>query len=84
MTVERKVMRYNCLDNAKWILTLLMVLYHIQFIGDPDNNLTFMVIKNLGDCVVPAFSIISGFLFWHTVKRFSDLKYKFLSRIPHF
>lgn len=74
-------MRYKYLDNAKWILTLLMVLYHIQFIEDSKYNLTFMAIKNLGDCVVPAFSIISGFLFWSTVKDFSDLKYKFLRRI---
>lgn len=58
-----------------------MVLYHIQFIGDSKNNFTFMAIKNLGDCVVPAFSIISGFLFWNTVKDFSDLKYKFLRGI---
>lgn len=74
-------MRNVYLDNAKWILTLLMVLYHIQFVGEPKYESTFMWIKNLGDCVVPAFSVISGFLFWNTVKNFSDLKYKILRRI---
>lgn len=74
-------MRYKNLDNAKWILTLLMVLYHIQFVGDAKYNMTFMAIKNLGDCVVPTFSLISGFLFWSTVKEFLDLKYKLLRRI---
>lgn len=68
------------LDNAKWILTLLMVMYHISFRGDERFRSLFLAIKNMGDCVVPAFAIISGFLFWRNVRCFSDLKKKALSR----
>lgn len=74
-------MRYVFLDNAKWILTLLIVLYHIQLVGDHSFYSSFMFVKNLGDCVVPAFSIISGFLFWSTVRTFSDLKEKYKRRV---
>lgn len=74
-------MRYRSLDNAKWILTLLIVLYHIQFRGDDKYNFTFMMIKNLGDCVVPAFAIISAFLFWSTVRKYEDLKEKKYRRV---
>lgn len=74
-------MRNKYLDNAKWILTLLMVLYHIQFLGDSQYNASFMAIKNLGDSVVTAFSIISGFLFWSTVNEGSDLRLKILRRV---
>ena len=51
-------MRYRELDNAKWILTLLIVLYHIPFVGINKYESAFLAVKNLGDCVVPAFSII--------------------------
>lgn len=74
-------MRNKNLDNAKWILTLLMVLYHIQYVGEGRCSFGFMMIKNLGDCVVPAFAIISGFLFWSTVKDLKDLKGKYKRRL---
>lgn len=74
-------MRNKNLDNAKWILTLLMILYHIQFVGNEKYRVFFMFFKNLGDCVVPAFAIISGFLFWSTVKDFNDLKGKYKRRV---
>jgi len=74
-------MRNRNLDNAKWILTLLMVLYHIQFAGDEKYYFSFMLIKNFGDCVVPAFAIISGFLFWSTVRTFDDIKGKYRRRV---
>lgn len=41
----------------------------------------FLFIKNLGDSVVPAFTIISGFLFFRTVKDLSDLKGKYKRRV---
>ena len=74
------MMREKNLDNVKWILTLLIVLYHIQM-RQGCNDTGFLMIKNLGDSVVPAFSMISGFLFWKTVNCFSDLRYKFFRRI---
>lgn len=58
-----------------------MVLYHIQFVGDEKYSFSFLMIKNFGDCVVPAFAIISGFLFWSTVRNFDDLKGKYKRRI---
>lgn len=73
-------MRYGNLDNVKWILTTLIVLYHIQFRGGEHESL-FMAVKNLGDCSVPAFAIISGFLFWRSIRTFADLKWKFVRRI---
>lgn len=73
--------RNDNLDNAKWILTLMMVMYHIQYTGKGDSQCSFMFIKNLGDCAVPAFSMISGFYFWRNVKEFSNLKQKYISRV---
>ena len=81
MQLSEKYMRYRSLDNAKWILTLMMVLYHIQFAGTEKYYFSFMFIKNLGDCVVPAFAIISGFLFWKNVRSVDDLKGKIIRRI---
>ena len=71
-------MRDIGLDHTKWILTILLVLYHINF--DVVNDY-FLFIKNLGDSVVPAFTIISGFLFFRTVKDLSDLKGKYKRRV---
>lgn len=70
-----EVERLKKLDNVKWILTLLIVLYHIQYPFQEDNQKTaFMFVKNLGDCVVPAFSLISGFLFFSNIKNTSCIK----------
>lgn len=78
----RRVNRINKLDNVKWILTLLIVLYHIQYRCQTINNeKAFLYIKNLGDCVVPAFAIISGFLFFVNIENYSDLYIKIRKRI---
>lgn len=55
--------RIKSLDNTKWILTLLICLYHIQFMGDEKYSTLFYWVKDLGNCVVQVFSLISGFLF---------------------
>lgn len=57
--------RLEILDTIKLILTLLIVLFHIQFLKGKDEHYKYMFyfIKNLGDCAVPAFAIISGFLY---------------------
>lgn len=74
--------RWKNLDNVKWILTILIVLYHIQYHGKGGNEeAIFTFIKNLGDCVVPAFALISGFLFWVNVKSFSDVRLKMRRRV---
>ena len=67
------------LDNVKWILTLLMVLYHIQYRSGKEA--LFLFIKNMGDCVVPAFALISGYLFFYSVKDFDDIKKKISRRL---
>lgn len=74
-------MRDEKIDNSKWMLTLLIVLYHIQFTGCEKFQNGFMFIKNLGDCVVPAFAIISGFLFWRNVRHFADIRNKMTRRV---
>ena len=56
--------RIKSLDNTKWILTLLICLYHIQFMGDEKYSTLFYWEKDLGNCVVQVFSLISGFLFF--------------------
>ena len=61
------------LDNVKWILTLLIVLYHIGLPYQNKYESLFYLIKNLGDGAVHAFALISGFLFFKTVKKFEDL-----------
>lgn len=73
----------NRLNNAKWILTLLMVLYHIQLPSDTVGieKDVFMYIKNLGDCVVPAFALISGFLFFYNIDVINDVMGKMKRRI---
>lgn len=74
--------RWKNLDNVKWILTMLIVLYHISYRGKGGNEeAVFTFIKNLGDCVVPAFAMISGFLFWTNVKNFPDVRLKMKRRI---
>lgn len=67
------------LNNTKWILTLLLVLYHIDY--RDGNEQLFMFIKNLGDCVVPAFSLISGFLFWRNIDSYRNIRNKIENRI---
>ena len=74
-------LRNEKIDNSKWILTLLIALYHIQFVGCERFQHGFLFFKNLGDCVVPAFAIISGFLFWRNVKHFTDLRNKVTRRV---
>lgn len=74
--------RIGKLDNVKWVLTLLIVLYHISYYGNRGiEEEVYKFIQNLGDCVVPAFAIISGFLFWVNVKSFSDVKDKVRRRV---
>lgn len=74
--------RIQNLDNVKWILTILMVLFHIQYYGAGGVQETvFLLIKNFGNCVVPAFALISGFLFWRNIERLEDLKNKYKNRI---
>lgn len=76
------VKRITKLDNVKWVLTLLIVLYHISYYGNKGiEEEVYKFIQNLGDCVVPAFAIISGFLFWVNVKDFSDVKSKVRRRV---
>lgn len=71
------------LNNVKWILTLLIVLYHIQLIGEYSSleGKVFLYIKNLGDCVVTSFGLISGFLFFYNVSSYSDIINKMRRRI---
>lgn len=71
------------IDNTKWILTLLIVLYHIQLLGSAEGLTAdiFMYIKNLGDCVVPAFALISGYLFFYNADSFASVKAKMYRRI---
>lgn len=68
------------LDNVKWILTLLIVLYHIGLPYQNKYESLFYLIKNLGDGAVHAFALISGFLFFKTVKKFEDLEHKIKTR----
>ncbi|WP_187626306.1 acyltransferase family protein [Selenomonas caprae] len=81
MTLKRE--RSRNLDNVKWILTLLIVLYHISYMDVNQGNdyLFFMFIKNFGDCVVPAFTLISGYLFWRNVDSMQVVKTKMYKRI---
>ena len=74
-------MRDKQLDNIKWILTILMLLYHIQYHGNGQDYSAFMYIKNFGECDMPAFALISGFLFWRNVEKIEDLKTKLLNRV---
>lgn len=77
-----KNLRSSKLDNVKWILTLLIVLYHIQYQGlGGTEEVVFTYIKNLGDSVVPAFSLISGYLFFSNVKDLNCVKLKMKRRI---
>lgn len=79
-TVTRK---NEHLDFAKWVLTLLIVLYHIQ-VPESAHGITAkacLYLKDLGDPVVPAFALISGFLFFLTVQQFMDVKKKMKRRI---
>lgn len=73
----------NRLNNTKWILTLLMILYHIPLPSDTvgAEKVVFMYIKNLGDCVVPAFALISGFLFFYNIDGISGVAGKMKRRI---
>lgn len=71
------------LDFAKVILTFLIVLYHISA---PFSNISFwgsaqIYLKNLGDTVVDAFALISGFLFWYNIDTISDVFQKMKRRI---
>ena len=82
MTEKNTSTRLANLDNVKWILTLLIVLYHIQYLDDGENGKKlFFFIKNLGDCVVPAFALISGFLFWKDIDSLDKVKMKIQRRI---
>ena len=70
------------LNNLKWVLTLLIALYHIQYIGEAEApSDLFRFIKGLGDSVVPAFALISGYLFWRNVHSISDVWKKQKSRV---
>lgn len=40
--------RVQKLDNAKWLLTLLMCLFHIQFAGDEKFTTFFYAVKKFG------------------------------------
>lgn len=78
--IEKK--RCKKLDNIKWILTILIVLYHVQYFGQSGTTeKTFYYIKNLGDCVVPAFALISGYLFWSNISNISDVREKMKRRV---
>lgn len=79
--MQRKNRLYY-LDNTKFILTLLIVLYHIDYVGEECfSEKIFLYIKNLGDCVVPAFSMISGFLFFRCVKHNQQVYQKMNRRV---
>lgn len=59
------------LNNEKWILTLMITLYHIQYpYADTASfrHSAFIYVKDLADCIVPAFSLISGYLFFYNAK----------------
>lgn len=74
--------RCRKLDNVKWILTLLIVLYHIQYVGQTGvAEKIFGYIKNLGDCVVPAFALISGYFFWSNISNITDVREKMKKRV---
>ena len=66
--------RIKSLDNTKWILTLLICLYHIQFMGDEKYSTLFYWVKDLGNCVVQVFSLISGFLFFRNIRNLADVR----------
>lgn len=72
------------LDGTKWFLTLMIVLYHIYYpnveMGGDEYNL-FMYIKNIADCTVPAFSLISGYLFFRNIETMNDVKSKICRRM---
>ncbi len=80
---NRKFVWTKRLNNTKWILTLLIVLYHIPV---PANSsgfqyTTLLYTKDLGDCVVTLFSLISGFLFFYNAHNFSDIYAKMKRRV---
>lgn len=78
--IEKK--RCRKLDNVKWVLTILIVLYHVQYYGQTGTTeKIFYYIKNLGDCVVPAFALISGYLFWSNIGNISDVYEKMKRRV---
>ena len=64
--------RIKSLDNTKWILNLLICLYHIQFMGDEKYSTLFYWVKDLGNCVVQVFSLISGFLFFRNIRNLDN------------
>ena len=66
--------RIKSLENTKWILTLLICLYHIQFMGDEKYSTLFYWVKDLGNCVVQVFSLISGFLFFRNIRNLADVR----------
>lgn len=66
--------RIKSLDNTKWILTLLICLYHIQFMCDEKYSTLFYWVKDLGNCVVQVFSLISGFLFFRNIRNLADVR----------
>ena len=71
------------LNNTKWILTLLIVLYHIPVPANAEGLQTaaLLYIKNLGDCVVTSFALISGFLFFYNAHDLSAVYVKMKKRI---
>lgn len=74
--------RDRALDNVKWILTLLIVLFHIGYNGSGGTEKSiFMYMKNMGNCVVPAFALISGYLFWRNVNSLDSVKNKMQRRV---
>lgn len=71
------------LDNTKWILTLLIVFYHIP-VPENVNDLqekALLYCKNLGECVVTSFALISGFLFFYNAHNLFDIYIKMRKRI---
>lgn len=71
------------LNNTKWILTLLIVLYHIPVPANAEGLQTaaLFYIKNLGDCVVTSFAFISGFLFFYNAHDLSAVYAKMKKRM---
>ena len=60
--------RIKSLDNTKWILTLLICM------GDEKYSTLFYWVKDLGNCVVQVFSLISGFLFFRNIRNLADVR----------
>ena len=81
--VGSKLIWKTRLDNTKWILTLLIVLYHIPVPANANGfaHAILLYVKNLGECVVTSFSLISGFLFFYNAQSMSDIYIKMKRRV---